>query len=853
MRRPLLDGAVFLVLLQGLGSAALLGQTSEDPDALLRAGAYERAIEVLGPPDAPPSASPEASLRLADVLLEVGEHERAESVLRGALDGNPGHAGLTLLLGKTLVERGHLEEADRAFAEAELGEGGDALLAELHRAELLLRTGRRELALERFDRFIDVYNRSAGLDSRGLLAVAGAVRQLGVTNPVLYRDALRAYDEAIAQDPENFDAHLGVGELFLETYNAPDARGAFQAVLERRARHPRALLGMSRVAILESSPESAALVEAALEVNPNLVPALVTRARLQLAAEADSIAREDLNRALAVNPTSSEALAVLAGLRFLQGDLQGYEEARGRALEMNPRDSDFFITVAELAAQRRFYADAVQFAKQGTAVDSLAWEAFGLKGLNQLRTGEIAEGRSSLEVAFRGDPYNIWFKNTLDLLDVMDDFEEWGSDRVRVWVDPEDGEALATYMVELGERALDDLGALYGYDPPVPVRVEAFRRSADFSVRTIGLTGLGALGVSFGPVVALESPAIRQPGGFHWAATLWHELAHTVHLGVTDHRVPRWITEGLAVREERRAGTGWGARPSLTFFSAYLDGRIRDPSELSRSFIRPRHPQEVAFAYVLSSLVTEWIEEEWGFDAVLGILHGYGEGRTTEAVIRRELGIELPELDERFDTWFRETYATPLDGRDELEASIRMGRELLEEGRFDEAIPHLERARDLFPENPDPRGPNHLLAQAHRELGNEEELLGALEVHIESAGSDYDAHLKLAELREARGESERAIMALEAAIHITPFDLGVHRRLAALYREVGHSAGEVREYRVALALEPTDRAGALHRLADAQFRAGELAEARETVLQALELAPLFSEAQDLLLRILDEQ
>ena len=47
-------------------------------------------------------------------------------------------------------------------------------------------------------------------------------------------------------------------------------------------------------------------------------------------------------------------------------------------------------------------------------VEGLAW---GMLGNNQLRMGQISEGRASLENSFKGDPYSVWVKNTLDLLD----------------------------------------------------------------------------------------------------------------------------------------------------------------------------------------------------------------------------------------------------------------------------------------------------------------------------------------------------------------------------------------------------------------------------------------------------
>ncbi len=877
-RLPILISALFLAGCMGSDGARAQGPAAVE--GFLQQGEYDQAIEALEDQIGSPR-SPQIASQLAELLMVVGRFDDAETLLEGALADNPRHTRLLLLTGRLLGERGRLDEAMSAFAEAEqAGTDGNTLLARMHRGEILLRTGEQQAAFALFDEFIDVYNRSSSLGVGELLAVAGAVRQLEVTDSALLQDALRAYDEALALDPDNLEAHLGIGTLFVRTYQTADARDAFREVLRRRARDPRALVGMATASQVEGSSQAGDLVDQALEVNPALVPALTLRARIRLAGEDLEGAEDDLSTALEVDPTSSDALAISAAARYLQDQTDEFESLTARALEINPRDAAFFVTLSDLVSTRRYYAQAVEFADRGVRLDSLSWAAYGAKGLNQLRTGEMAQGRMNLEVAFEGDPYNLWFKNTLDLLDTMDSFERTDSDRISVFVDPEDGEALSIYLLEIGDRAYQSLAARYGYRPETPIRVEAFRRSADFSVRTVGLAGLGALGVAFGTVVAMDSPAARGAGGYHWASTLWHEMAHVVHLGMTGHRVPRWLSEGLAVHEERLAGPGWGSRPSLPFLAAYTEERLRPPSELSQSFVRPRFPEEVGFAYVLGSLVSEWIESEWGFEGLRGMLQGYGEGLSHERVLQRELGVDSEAFDERFDEWLRGRYPSGFaaaeaalelrdteeeDRRDpewlrdrversprDLESRLALARLLLEEERGAEAEALLIQARDIFPENPDPRGPNRLLAGIRLERGDTLAAIEALESHVAIVAEDYEALLQLAQYQEDRGNAVAAAEALERAIQVYPFEIPVHGRLAGLHRENGQFAAEIRERRVVLALGPVDRTGALYELAQALYAAGDLEEARRVVLDALALAPRFPEAQELLLRIMSD-
>src|SRR5207249_6250298 len=85
------------------------------------------------------------------------------------------------------------------------------------------------------------------------------------------------------------------------------------------------------------------------------------------------------------------------------------------------------------------------------------------------------------------------------------------------------------YAPRLAEEAYAALTKKYGFTPKEqPLQVEVFPDHAGFAVRTLGLPGIGALGVCFGNVIALDSPRARKPGQFNWGSTLWHEFAHVI-------------------------------------------------------------------------------------------------------------------------------------------------------------------------------------------------------------------------------------------------------------------------------------------------------------------------------------
>ena len=92
-------------------------------------------------------------------------------------------------------------------------------------------------------------------------------------------------------------------------------------------------------------------------------------------------------------------------------------------------------------------------------------------------------------------------------------------------------------------------------------------------------------------------------------------------------------------------------------------------------------------------------------------------------------------------------------------------------------------------------------------------------------------------------------VALKRVVSVDPFDGAAHRTLGRLALSGGDTAEAVRLFRVALAAKPLDKASAHADLAEALLKAGQRDEARKQVLEALLIAPTFTRAQDLLLKL----
>ena len=862
-------------------STAGAAQTLDNAISELRAGAYESAIEALGKisrsapgPDLSRSDRRRAYVAYLSALAEVGRYEDALEAVSEAPSAFATELANTS--GEIFYELGRIDQAREQFNRAVEGGAVDRNSARLNLALIEWTYGDRDAAFAAFDVFIDLYNGSTPLSSTDLAAVATAVQYLGIREHELFQDALRAYDEAVAADPGNLEPKILIGELFLDKYNGPEADAAMKDVLRSNPNHPRALLGLARAMEFNGTVGLMDQVDKALGQNENLVEARIFKARLLLKVENHEDARKELERALEVNRSSLEALSVLGASHYLRGETEEYDRIRERVTALSPTYAELYNDIADLSVESRKYLEATRLAEEAVRIDPLSWRAYGILGMNQLRLGLIQEARANLETAFEGDPYSVWFYNTLDLLDTFENYDVNREDpRFLFVVHKRESALLQPYIEQITEEAFEALVERYGgYEPPLPIRIEVYPSHADFSVRTVGLAGMGALGVTFGSLLAMDSPAARPRGEFNWASVLWHELAHVFHLGLTEHEVPRWFSEGLAVHEQRQAREGWGHQAGPGFLDRYREGMLLPVSELNSGFVQPSYPEQVVDSYLQASLVFDFIESRWGLQVILDMLGGYRYGRATPELMESLLDISMDDLDRDFDEYFQQRFAGPLEALepplsspgipqnpqtiedwtrvvrenpDNFPARLALGITLFQEQRLEEAEEHLRAALLLFPEYGGMDSPYWFLAQIHQQRAETGKAAAALARLTALNESHYGALVQLADLRTELGDTGGAAEAMDAAVLIYPYDVELHDRLAQAHEARGDADGAVRERRAIVALAPADLAGAYYELALAYVTAGEPAQARRSLLRALEIAPNFEAGLELLL------
>ena len=457
--------------------------------------------------------------------------------------------------------------------------------------------------------------------------------------------------------------------------------------------------------------------------------------------------------------------------------------------------------------------EAVDFASEARALDPRSWRGLAILGLNQLRLGAIDAGRKSLETSFAGDPYNVWIKNTLDLLDTFPSATRRGASAASSCSSTARSRRCSRRTsARWPKRPTRGSPRATGYRPAVPVRIEVYPSHADFSVRTVGLAGLGALGVCFGPVLAIDSPSRARDRQFNWGSTLWHELAHTVTLGADRHEVPRWLTR-RALRAARSAARGRaGATTSPSSSSPALKTGQAAAAARAQRRLRPARPapSRSRVSYYQASLVVEWIEAPARLPGrarpAAGLpgraQHGGGASRRSSARASRtstpasrptcasasptprgRRRCRAPARSSRTPRHRDELVATADAAPGDFLAQLAAGMALVENRSLPRRGPSSSGPSPSSPSTPATTARAGYLAQLDLEgEGRPRRRRGA------ARGSPRDQRdatttptCELARLLEQLGDRAAAAAALERALYIWPFDAAVHHRLAALY------------------------------------------------------------------------
>ena len=667
------------------------------------------------------------------------------------------------------------------------------------------------------------------------------------------------FREAIKLEPDDPDLRVRWGYLYIDSHQQAEAANLFQEALALDENHVPAQLGMAAVLASRFEGKAVELAQEALERKPEQAEGYLLLGRMALEEGDLATAREQLEKgleqALELGLAPLEAYALLASLEMLEGERDN--RWVDKALAYNARYGQVYAEQAHFYVITRRYREATERLRKAVTVAPSLWQAHAELGVNLMREGLDDEGRRHLEIAYDGDPYSAKTVNTLRLLDTYDQFDTFEDRnpgphtdvRAVFRLDKDESQLLLPYVRELTSRAIDEFTRKYGFELKSPVRVELYPNHDDFAVRTMAMPGIGLLGVTFGYVVAMDSPSGREPGGFHWGTTLWHELAHVFTLESTDHLIPRWYSEGISMYEEWMADVRWGEPVGPEYVEAVRKRELLPVVKLDRGFIRPKHAGQVAISYMQAGFVCKFIAQRWGEGKLVELLRGFAVEVPTGANIEAVLDISPEDFDEQFDEYMRDALGPALDGLPRWRRNLKAALEHAREGDWDEAVEPAEAAKAAYPQHVGSGSAYVLLANAHDKAGNREAAVAELQEYERRRGRQPETLKKLAGWLEEAGRDAEAVYTYDGLIYNWPLDEELHARLGDLHLESDRADLARREFEAVLAMDPLDRAAAEYNLARAYVKIGDLASARLHVLQALERAPTFGPALQLLLQV----
>ena len=890
MAKKYSTAAVFLLASLAFSvSAQNSGQTNtgESPlfrgEQLLMTGSYAAATDIFQMADG--LDRNEGLVGASKAFAMMGNYQEAMSVVESAIEDDE-YASFPLLSTQ-------LAEVKRAVGESkealEILESVVAGLAEppvrtlVQYGSLLDFVGQKQIAFSILDQAVQRYNNGLVFASEDVAMVALASWLMGN-----FHDANSLFNEATRANPNNLEAHSLWGDLFLEKYNASDAERSYQEALDINGRYVPALVGMANVVGDERA------LQRALAINPNSIPAMETYGQLLMVNGREEEAQDYFERVLALNPESLKTLSVLASQAALEERSADYEGYLAQVESFSPNNPTFLGNVADSFGNNYLFDEAVEFARAAIAADPQYWQGYTVLGSNLIRLGEEEEGKTNLEIGYENDPFNVLTSNMLKVFDTLETYATLESEHFKVHMSENDADVLWPYLEPLLEESWVTLTAKYGFEPEGPILIEVFEKSEDFAVRSVGLPDIGPLvGICFGKVITLISPDTLSA---NWQEIVWHEFMHVITLQMTGNRMPRWLSEGISVYEEREGRPYWGRSQGLDLVRASEQEKLLHVADLNSGFSGAQNSADLGFAYFQAYLVVDFIADEYGFEKLVELVDQYGLIKEEEERFAEVFDQNLEQFDVAFRGWidrrvaeinvFVHTEDLPDEGdghghgvrenssailaelynnvslkqhmrarieendRD-FQAYLQLGIVLFKEESFFEAKQYLNQAYNLLPSYTGYPSPPLVLSQIYEQEGNREAQLEQLELLLENLQHDYASAIILAEAALEGNNFERAEYYIDRAIQVDPYRADVHQLKASYAETIGDSQLAVTEYEVLLKLEINDPAEAQTNLAQAYLNNGQALQAKENILRALETAPSYQRAQRILLQSID--
>lgn len=680
------------------------------------------------------------------------------------------------------------------------------------------------------------------------------------------------YDQALKEDPKMVDAHIASARLALDKHDDQVASKSLAKALQLDAENPEVYYLLYR-AWSGTDPEKATdYLKKGLGLNPRHVPSMLLQVEGLLNAEQYSMAIDLLKEVEAINPRLPKLWAMRAVVAHLQGKYADEGTFRKKGLEPWALNPEVDHTIGKFLADHYRFVESVQYQKRALDMDPSYLPARTQLAQDLLRLGQMDEGWEAVDIVREKDPYDVSIFNLKQLQSRLEKFATIEIPGFVIRMDAKESRIFGKEVIQVLSEARQVLTEKYDVKLEEPIFVEIFPRQKEFAIRTFGLPGgEGFLGVCFGRLITANSPTALNVDS-NWKAVLWHEYCHVVTLQKTKNKMPRWLSEGISVYEERQRDKRWGQSIDPNYREMILGEDLFPVSQLSGAFLKPKTPNHLQFAYYESSMVVEFWMEKYGIATMQKLLNDLAVGMPiNEALARYSGGIE--GLDKEFAeyiTKLAKDYCKDVDfekGDLPKGADVATWKEFLHENpksywgllatcqnlikgkQWDVALPLVKQLIDLRPDDPSLDGPYAMLAAIYRGSKDVESERQALLKLADISDDCADAYTRLIEIDTERSDYASVLQWCQRMSDVHPMRATVLEAKASAADSLQRHSESIEALTGILELDPIDPSGIEFRLARALSNTEQWKEAKRHVLKSLEESPRYQEALDLLMKI----
>lgn len=836
--------------------------TLEEAKKLYWTGRYAQAAEMYKKLQTNPAEAVSSGLGLAEAYAAVGKYDEASAALNAVGARAANNADWFVQMSDLLIETGKYDEALSVARKGfELRDDWTPIILRL--GEVLEILGRKAEAITVYRSLEKALIKDDFItDARSLVAAGKIIDRYGVltgqkaseqARNILHNYLQKAYLDV---DKKCWPANVAAGMFLLSKHKPNEANEEFKLAHKINKRIPAVFVGRG-IVLLQTWRFEQAISEAekALQINPNCADAHLLKAATLMRWRKFEQATPVIEKILKVNPRHIEALSLMAALHIRSFNPDQARPFIDRVKKVNPNCSELYNTIAQwLSAARQFDEAETYFKKAMKMAPESAGPVTGL-GLLYMQTGREKLAEETLNKAAGLDDYRQDVINYVNLLRRLKKYQVKETEHFIIKVDGEHDAVLLEMLVEEAERIYPEICRDFDHEPEERTIVEMFSQHGDFSVRISGRGWVGTVGACTGRVIGMPAPDPLRSGlgMFNWAVVLRHEFTHAVTLSATNNRIPHWFTESCAVWEQpdRRNFQAVGL-----LVNAVRNNGLYPIKSLIWGFIRPdprrRGRGARTLAYAQSEWIFEYVVEKKGYDAIIKMLNGFGNGWTQTKVFREILGVTEEQFDKDFRTWAIKQVTSwgfdpePIPGIAQAEKAAKekpesadaqadlayamlmarragqaeaparralkidpdhpralavLGSVLVGRKNYDEAIAIAQRLQKVKPRSATSA---RILADCYLCKHRWPEAIAALEAYKLRLRFDPYGYEKLAKLYMQMGRADKALPNLIELHRRTMTDPKYARQIADIYRTTGKADQALHYYKQVLNINPYD-------------------------------------------------